>query len=480
VITLRPYLFVGLVLALYLLIYGTFAFQYFFLFDDFAVVGESAARSWAAIIGTPIFNFYRPTLFLFTKAINEWAGWEHPAAYAWLCSAVHLANAALVGRVAALCGASRAGAALALILFLLSPWSSEATFWVSGGFDVLLTAGVLIALTCGLLLASRPPVPMAVPYVAGCAGALFAAFSKEAAVMLPALMVTAWLLRGESLVSLRRLPLVTYVICLAVIIAGYLVVRSELLPGLNSAYGNAAELFGRAPLARNYGLYWHATLRPPTPPGLVRVALLYPFMFAAVPTILIRLGWRYPRVLLCGAVGFTLSVLPTLWMPPDVDATNQGRLLYLPSVWTAVLAGWGLGALWTLRASVPQRAVAAAAIAITLAATAASTLYQRNLWLTAARISASVMTQLEPAIRAGEPVRVLNYPTRCAEGPRIHQPYSLRYYYRTEDTPLVRFDGVVITCGDSVGQVVRAAPESVQGYSDAAAARERVVTLKIP
>jgi hypothetical protein len=475
----RPQLVAGLVVALHLLVYGTFGLHYFFLFDDFAVVGEAAANSWTAIIGTPIFNFYRPSLLLFTKAINHWAGWEHPSVYAWICSAVHLVNAALVGWLAALCGASRTGAAAALILFLLSPWSSEATFWVGGVVDVLLAAGMLVALTCGLLLASRSRVPVAALYVAGSAGAIFAAFSKETAVMLPALMVTAWLLRGESIRSLRRMPLLPYLICLTVIVVGYLLVRSQILPGLNSAYGSAEELFGRAPLLRNYGLYWYALLRPPTPPGLVRVALLYPFMFAAIPLILVWLGWRHPRVLLYGAVGVTLSVLPTLWMPPDIDVTNQGRLLYFPASWIALLVGWALGSVWNMRLAFPHWMIPAATIATTLATAAASTLYQRSLWLTAARISASVMTQMEPTIRAGEPVRVLNYPTRCAEGPRIHQPYSLQYYYRTGGTPPVRFEGVVVNCSDSVGRVVRAAPESVDGDSDAVAARERILTLRI-
>jgi hypothetical protein len=475
-----PLLFGGLVFALHLLIYGTFGLHYFFLFDDFAVVGEAAAKSWAAIVGTPIFTFYRPSLLLFTKAINHWAGWEHPAAYAWLCSAVHLTNATLVGGLASLCGASRTGAALALILFLLSPWSSEATFWVGGVVDVLLAAGMLIALTCGLLLASRRSVPVAVLYVAGCAGALFAAFSKETAVMLPALMVTAWLLRGEDLRSMRQMPLLTYLICLTLIIVGYLIVRSQILPGLNSAYGSAGELFGRASLLRNYALYWYASVRPPTPPGLVRGAVLYPFMFVAVPMILVWLGRRHPRVLLCGAGGFTLSVLPTLWIPPDIDVTNQSRLMYFPAIWIALLVGGALGSMWTMRRSFPHWMIPAAAIATTLVAAAASTLYQRNLWLTATRISASVITQLEPTIRAGEPVRILNYPTRCAEGPRIHQPYSLRYYYGTEGMPLLRFEGFVVTCSDSVGRVVRGAPESIHGYSDAVAARERILTLKIP
>ena len=472
--------FVGVVFALHLLIYGTFGLHYFFLFDDFAVIGEAAAKSWTAIVGTPIFNFYRPTLLLFTKAINHWAGWEHPAAYAWLCSAVHLANATLVGRMAALCGASRIGAALALILFLLSPWSSEATFWVGGVVDILVAAGMLIALTCGLLLASPRSVPVAVLYVTGCAGALFAAFSKETAVMLPALMVTAWLLRGESLRSLRQMPLLTYLLSLTFIIVGYLIVRSQVLPGLNSAYGSAEELFARAPLLENYALYWYASLRPPTPPGLVRGALLYPFMFVAFPMTLIWLGWRHPRVLLWGAGGFTLSVLPTLWMPPDIDVTNQRRLLYFPTIWISLSLGWALGSLWTLRRSLPHRIIPAAAIAATLAAAAASTLYQRNLWLTSARISESVIRQLEPAIRAGEPVRIVNYPTRCAEGPRIHQPYSLRYYYGTEGMPPVRFEGVVVTCSGLIGRVVRAATESVHGYPDAVAARERILTLRVP
>ena len=106
--------------------------SYFFLFDDFALNGQASRwplRDWVA---TLLFGFYRPALFLLMRGAHGFFGWHAPQGYAAMLIGVHILNALLVGRLARrISGAVAAWPAAAL--FLLSPWSAEAVFWVSGG-----------------------------------------------------------------------------------------------------------------------------------------------------------------------------------------------------------------------------------------------------------------------------------------------------------------------------------------------------------
>jgi len=119
-------------------VYAPHARGYFFLFDDFATFGESGRLPVARILGSPAFDRYLPLTYLLEKAEFHLFGWSHPGAYAVVSIALHLANTALVYLLGRHVCRSAQGALIAGGAFLLSPWSSEAFFWVTGQCDLVL------------------------------------------------------------------------------------------------------------------------------------------------------------------------------------------------------------------------------------------------------------------------------------------------------------------------------------------------------
>ena len=466
--------------ALFAAFYVTYARSYFFLFDDFALVGEASRATWAAVISEPLFGFYRPVLFIVTKFVSQWAGWRDPAAYALTLSSVHLVNTFGVIALARLLGLPLVGAAISGSLFLLSPWSSEATLWVSGGFDVLATCGTLIALVAALRLRSTIPLRPAMGWLlVGLSASLVGIFAKESAVVLPALVVAVWLLRGDTLHDLRSMRRVAFLSGIVVALGSYLVVRANVMALFGGTYGELGPLFANAPLAGNYRQYWYAAIHPPMPPSTVARALtLMPFMLIIVPGAIAWLVWRRRSFGIIAAACFTLSMLPSAWMPPEIGVTNQSRLMYLPGVWitlmlAAVLADW-----WHAAQSRATQLAALVAICLVLATAVVSAAFQRDAWLTASRVSASVIRQLAVLTHTRSRVRIPNYPTRCAEGPRIHQSYALRYYYAESALPPLTIEANVITCTGEVGRVVRPAEESTQAF--ASGEEEAVIPIRLP
>jgi hypothetical protein len=109
-----------------------------FLSDDFvlarlAAQNEFLGGSW---------EFFRPLPVLCFKLAGQ-----HPVVLHSAIVMLHGANAALVAVLASAAGQSVTGAIAAGAIFLTFPAHAEAVAWCSGVQDVLMTAGVLTAVT---------------------------------------------------------------------------------------------------------------------------------------------------------------------------------------------------------------------------------------------------------------------------------------------------------------------------------------------
>src|ERR1700754_960685 len=65
---------------------------YFFLFDDFSLLADASRATLRAIVTQPLFGFYRPVAFLFTKAEFALFGGWNPAAFAASALVLHTLN----------------------------------------------------------------------------------------------------------------------------------------------------------------------------------------------------------------------------------------------------------------------------------------------------------------------------------------------------------------------------------------------------
>jgi hypothetical protein len=442
---------------------------YFFLFDDFAVLGDVGQLPVARILGSPAFDRYLPLTYLLEKAEFQLFGWSHPGAYAFVSTALHLANTALVYLLGRHVCRSAQGALIAGGAFLLSPWSSEAFFWVTGQCDLVSTLGVLAALLCGLRAIEAGRGPGGIWFLSGTIlFALVALFTKEIAVTLPALLAAAALLSfaapGRAIWA--RVVGLTGLLFLIVVI--YLAVREAMIPGLGSPYGTWPNLMSGANLGENVLRYMQSVIGFPTPfdaavrrlpfqlPGLLPLGV-------GIGLLLLSTHWgdgfRFVRpvttwrLVLIAMAAYLISTLPVLWWTPlPHRSTAGGRFLYLPGVWVSMLLGLRYEAACQVPAAGAGRAgrrAAFCAMVLLCGYSLASLRFHADIWKASARLSRSVIGQFEPLVGSVTPVYIEDLPVWFIEGPYVLKDYAFSYYYQGRPVPPVRAAHLTLRYGDS-------------------------------
>jgi hypothetical protein len=414
--------------------------SYFFLFDDFALNGQASRWPLRDLVATPLFGFYRPALFLLMRGAHGLFGWHAPQGYSGLLIGVHVLNALLVGRLAhRIAGDVAAWPAAAL--FLLSPWSAEAVLWVSGGFDVLATAGTLVALLGGLAFCGgdRSRASAAAGLTACALGTLLALFAKESAVTLSGLFGLVVAAQPRD-VRWRRAAAITLLMLAAT--AAYLVVRRTVLASLGGGvYGDWLALMAQADPLANLRSHLRALLVWPAPHDVQMrtvglMAVTGPLAAASMALLLAAAlflrrwtaAWLVPTVL--------LPLLPVLWLGLSPGTSGGGRVLYLPGVLLSLMAGLGVEASIAARpAGLRWSGVGAAAVVL---ATAVASLHaQAAIWAQAGRLSRATIEAFRPHVGTAEALHIDNLPFWFEEGPYVIKSYAFGYYYFPASVPPV-------------------------------------------
>jgi hypothetical protein len=424
---------------------------YFFLFDDFALNGQASRWPLHDILATPLFGFYRPGEFLWVRAAHAAFGWHTPAGYAALTLLLHAWNALLVGRLARRLTGGALAAWVAGTLFALSPWSAEALFWMSAGFDVLSTCGALVALLAGLAACDPARSSRAAAgLIAVCAAAtVVALFTKESTAILAGLFAaTAGAATVERRVSWPRVAGV--VAAMALLTGVYLVVRRAVLSSLSGGvYGDWFTLMAQADLAGNAGRLLRAAVVWPAPHDasfhtIGVMAVTGPLAAAALVLLAVAAVVLRPRVgaVLVAAAGLTL--LPILWLRLHPDTSATGRVLYLPGVLLALLAAQGLQPLFARRVEW-LRWSATAALATVCATAVVSLDGQRAIWAQAVHLSRATIEAFRPFVADPGPLHVENLPLWFEEGPYVVKSYAFGYYYHPARVPVVSATALTLT-----------------------------------
>ena len=400
-------------------IFAAHAWCYFFIFDDFALVGVAAERPLSNLFLEPQFGFFRPLAFVVTKAQYMSAGWSAP----WLYSAgsllIHALNAALVWAYARAQRLPHAGAVLAGVLFLMSPWAGETYFWVSGRFDLLATAGVLGSLLLGLAsLRTHDPARSVAAAICGWLAGAVALLAKESAAVLPVLMAASILAADGPPRPSRRRTL-GYLGGLSIVVAAYLLARERLLPGLTGAYGALSVSFQSARPAENLWSFIRGLLLPPfgaRPASDIGAALL----LAAILLAVCITGRRRGRLAVVAGGCVIVALAPVLWTGMVAGSSAGGRFLYLPGVWFVLVVAAG--------AETIASRTRALVVSIVLLAAAGSVLHQAAIWKEAAFLSREAVTQVGAAMGASPKIFVTNMPSVFLEGPYVLKEYAFRLH----------------------------------------------------
>lgn len=312
----------------------------YFLSDDFILV--KIGNEWtAAMFRYTITHgggdgFFRPLGFV-SFALDAKLGRINAAVWHASSLAMHTANSVLVLFLARRLGASALAAGFAGALFAVHGINPEAAVWIAGRFDLLATFFLL----SGLLLFALAGVRLTLHAAALTCFAL-AALSKESAFIFP-LLAAGWAVQ-------KRQPLrwtVPYFVLAAILFA----YRWSLLGGIGGyidrATGRPAALslgFGSTLKAVAVRL-WTSLYFPlnwSTNPSLPLALLALAYMAA-----ILWLGLRSQptRTLWFTAAAILISTIPVLSLLAGSPTLAGSRVLYLPSVWFAILIALALDGL---------------------------------------------------------------------------------------------------------------------------------------
>ncbi len=362
--------------------------------DDFDGIWESAEGRGSWLVLSRPGSFWRPLSRLTHLLVYRLAGLD-PAGHHGVNVGLQVVNAILVVVVAdALtrrCAPEvdvsrrRVVATLSGLVFAVLPQHAEAASWVSGRNDLLATFFALLCLRAWLTDRSWGR------RVAVCSPLLLAALlSKESVVVLPAVLAVVDGAAAAGAPSRRdRLAAATSPWPLAVLVLVHVVVRGVVVGDLVGGYDVDAP--GPMGLAANGIRLVLRSFVPALPVVAWWVAVT---VLVGVAGLVGVLSWR--RRSATGARPWTgartlpgvlllltgLACLPVVGLGVVISDTRGDRLLYLPTVFAAMLVAVVVARWWDRR---PAAAVAAAAVV--LVGCVVSVAHANSDWDRAARVS---------------------------------------------------------------------------------------------
>ena len=311
----------------------------YFLSDDFILV--RIGQSWTAsafrytITHGGGDGFFRPLGYA-AFALNARFGGSSPVMWHLWSIAIHTANAVLVLFLARRLGASVFAAAFAGALFAVHGIHPEAAVWIAGRFDLLATLFLLAGLLLFTKVSERNQL---VIHVAALVCFAMAALSKEAAFVFP------FLVAGYALVKRQPLKSIVPYFLLAAVLFAY---RWSLFGGIG---GYVDPATGR-PNALSLGVgstikavtirLWTSLYFPLN--WTTDVSLLVALLAVAYIAALIWLAMRSQpsKLVFAASAAILVSVIPVLSLLAGSPTLAGSRVLYLPSVWFAILLAFAV------------------------------------------------------------------------------------------------------------------------------------------
>lgn len=308
----------------------------YFLSDDFVVI--KIGSDWTAASYRYILThgggdgFFRPAGFIVVALTGRWAHLNPADWHAWAL-AIHAVNSVLVMFLARRLGASAPAAAFAGILFGIHGTRPEAAVWIAGQFDLLATFFVLAGFLLFTLLAAKEKVRLPL-HAAALACFALAVLSKEAAFIFPLFLA--------GYVLWRRQPLVwtiPYFILAAILflyrwslfggIGGYIDPATGRPAAFSLGFGSTVKAAGvRLWTSLYFPLNWSRD--PSLPLALIAIAYMAAMLWLAMRSR--PAGPLWPI-----AIAILIACIPPLSLLSGSPTLAGSRVLYLPSVWFAIL-----------------------------------------------------------------------------------------------------------------------------------------------
>ena len=472
--------FVVFLLVVWVAVFAPYASSYFFLFDDYAQLDFVSEHSYADILVTPEHGNFRPAAFLFWKTWLVLFGIGKPSAFSLLNLLVHSLNAILLALVLRRFRAPAVLAWSGAAVFLVFPPANEALFWMSSGHDTYGMTFLLLAVlaaSMGPNAARAGPLPLAAMGVLSFAGTLAAMLSKETAyIALPLVASLAWLNRDGHQPLSRRVWL-GWCLAFTAAVAAFFLLRGQVIPLSQSAYGDPRVFFAEANLVRNF---------------LENLRALFTFGYFGSSQWVASLcgvsGWFAAACLSVGfidrrrrvgslwlAVTLGLALGATAFVAIGAGAAAGGRLLYTSGMVASIMIAAGLTSLLDIvrRTAAGERRYGATLILLPVAALITVEFVSMQSFARrfgeSTSLARNVMAQLVP-LRNEPVVHVRNLPHMLANGPYVLKCYAFQTYLTLTvgRSPRFRCERVFLDYnGEGYVETTPREPDEFSDYSEA-------------
>lgn len=428
----------SIIIVLLLSIFISHIINYFFLFDDYALVNVAQENSIQSIFSHAFIGFYRPLVFVFIKVQYSLFGWEVPQMYIVISITFHIINSLLLALIAG-CIFKRNTMIpkLAFVLFLLSPWAGESFFWASCQFDIFATTATLLTLFFALKFTVNEnsflrQFFLMIAIIIFAMGALFA---KEAYVVLPGIFVVLALYKYTPIELFKNKRFIITFILLTFCVLIYLLIRGNYITTFGGAYGNYFELIKQAkPLNMIHPLVF-----PPVNswnPIIYQYGrTLFMVLFVLVTTAALL---SYPRECILSFIGLSVSLIPVVSFGIGSNSTSGGRFLYLPGIFVAIILSIGICRIIKKGKTINSQNVVLnifriGGMVVFILYMLMSLNYQKNIWAKASNISKQCIKQFSCYIDKGSHFYISNLPYQFHQGPYIMKSYAFSYYFYNHD-----------------------------------------------
>ncbi len=315
---------------LFLWVYGRFAFDLYFVMDDYIhAAGEMTGPLWATLrdtfTGAISWSGYRPLTTAMRVLLFHAFGMEQMGAYYMLYLALHLVNTLLAFRIVRRAGAGVPWAFFAAAVVLLLPSHNEAVFWFAANSNPLALFFCLLALDFALTSFGAGALPA---QLAAAAAYICAVLAYEVTFALPLLILLAdWIRSGRDLRKHLRLYWLLAGAAVALLTLRLLVQNGSLVP---SRTDYAASL-DPGHIVRGFELL------------LSQMVLLYNSPFPGAPTFAWSRNWLEPTgPLALATIALTLLLVITTFAYGARNRDSSGTADSGATKSALLWVGWGL------------------------------------------------------------------------------------------------------------------------------------------
>ena len=417
--------------------------DYFFLFDDYSLIGAgrncSALHIWENALG----GFYRPLVYLLFKLQFQWFGWRYPCGYLAISLSLHFANALLFMILVRKLCIENLVPTLAGIFFLLSPWAGETFSWASCQFDLCATFGILSGLFFALVVINRRPGGGAwyLSLLGIVFSSIFALFAKESSVILP-LLVPVVALYHYSWKKLCKNPgFIAVEVILIMSLALYSFMRVRGLPAFGGSYGDYFSLLTET-----------RPLKLIRPFFVLPIDISYPLIHwpgqiayqVAVIFALTSAFRAHRRAFLLSLLAFGVTLLPVIIFKIGRYGTSGGRFIYLPGAFIVLILGLGFqNPLPHIKKIILGRVAGTILLLFFLSYSFISLSYQGRIWAKATAIASQAMREFSKHLDEGPRFYITDLPYWFVEGPYILKEYAFKQYFQRPDI-IVRANNIEV------------------------------------